>query len=100
LAQALKNCRGAAEAKAVIAAGQRFLENSAILPFYARLLRFCSWAFGGGERGMTWAFELEKDLRLKALDEPDLKRYGIALKYPSPRPIHEWATPRFRDPLT
>jgi tetratricopeptide (TPR) repeat protein len=71
-AHALRNCQGAAEARAVIAAGEPLLENEAV--FYYMLACY-DCALGNLEdakEGLARAFELEINLRLKALDEPDL----------------------------
>jgi tetratricopeptide (TPR) repeat protein len=72
-AHAVRNCFGAAEAKAVIAAGETFLEEEAVFHY---MLACYDSALGNlidAKEGLTRAFELQKSLREKALDEPDLE---------------------------
>jgi len=71
-AHALRNCKGAAEARAMLVAGEPFLESEAVFHY---LLACYDSALGNLEdakEGVARAFELEKGLRVKALDEPDL----------------------------
>jgi tetratricopeptide (TPR) repeat protein len=71
-AHALRNCKGAAQARAVIVAGEPFLQNEATFHFMLACYDCALGNLDDAKDGLTRAFELEPVLRLKALDEPDL----------------------------
>jgi hypothetical protein len=71
-AHALRNCRGAVEAKAMVAAGEPFLENEAVFHYMLACYDSALGNLDDAKEGLTRAFELEKGFRMKALDEPDL----------------------------
>jgi tetratricopeptide (TPR) repeat protein len=78
--RALPNCRGAAEARAVIAAGEPLLENDAVLHCMVACYDAALGNLEDAKEGLTRAFELAKGLRLKSLDEPDLARLWESLR--------------------
>lgn len=71
-AHALRNCKGAGEARAVVVAGEPFLENEAAFHYMLACFDCALGNLDDAKEGLARAFELEKGLRLKALDEPDL----------------------------
>jgi len=71
-AHALRHCEGAAAAKAVLAAGEQFLEDEAIFHYVLACYDSALGNLADAKEGLSRAFELEKGFRLKALDEPDL----------------------------
>lgn len=71
-AQALRECQGAAAAKAVIMAGGRLLRNEAAFHYNLACYDSALGKLDDAKEGLTRTFELEKGLRQKALDEPDL----------------------------
>jgi len=71
-AHALRNCKGAAEAKVVLVAGEPFLEDEAVFHYMLACYDCALGNLHDAIDGLTRAFELEKCLRMKALDEPEL----------------------------
>ena len=71
-AQALRNCRGVAEARAMVVAGEPYLENEAAFHYMLACYDAALGNLDDVKEGLSRAFELKKSLRQKALDEPDL----------------------------
>jgi tetratricopeptide (TPR) repeat protein len=71
-AHALRHYSGAAEAKAMIVEGEPLLENEAIFHYMLACYDSALGNLEDAKEGLERAFELNKSLRLKALDEPDL----------------------------
>jgi len=71
-AYALRHYSGPAEAKAVLVAGEPFLENEAAFHFLLACYDSALGHLDEAREGLKRAFELDQDFRLKALDESDL----------------------------
>jgi len=71
-AHALRHFSGAAEAKTVIVAGEPFLEEEAVFHYMLACYDSALGNLDDAKEGLARAFELNKSLRLAALDEPDL----------------------------
>ena len=71
-AHALRNSKGAAEARSVIVAGETFLGNEAVFHYMLACYDSALGNLEDAKEGLARAFELNKGLRSKALDEPDL----------------------------
>jgi hypothetical protein len=69
-AHALRHCRGAAEAKVLLVSGEPFLENEAVFHFMLACFDSALGHLDDAKEGLERAFQLDKGLRLKALDEP------------------------------
>jgi len=71
-ALALRVHSGPTEAKEVLTAGEAFLENEAVFHYLLACYDCALGHLDEAKEGLARAFELDKSLRLKALDEPDL----------------------------
>jgi predicted Zn-dependent protease len=71
-AHALRHYSGAAEARAVIVAGESYLEEEAVFHYMLACYDSALGNLDDAKEGLARAFELKKSLRLMALDEPDL----------------------------
>jgi len=61
-----------APGRAVIVAGEPFLENEAVFHYMLACYDSALGNLDDAKEGLARAFELKKSLRLAALDEPDL----------------------------
>jgi predicted Zn-dependent protease len=69
---ALRNCKGPAEARAMIASGEPYLENEAVFHYMLACYDSALGNLDDAKEALACAFELENGFRLKALDELDL----------------------------
>ena len=71
-AHALRHCEGVSKAKAMLTKGESFLEKEAAFHFMLAGYQCQLGDLDGAKLRLGRAFRLNKGLRAKALDEPDL----------------------------